>query len=144
MLIGGKSADQNVLYVLDALRRIKREGDGTNSVAIFRCDSEKNYFVQVLGQRGKRLVFTESVSNEFLESEHALNSAQMAQLITLGWNPPRGENRPNYFHWWTATDDADLLQIARNLMLTCTRVYGFRLDRALEIDVWLSTGYTRV
>jgi hypothetical protein len=30
-----------------------------------------------LGQRGKRLVFTETVSNEFVNPGHELNSAQM-------------------------------------------------------------------
>jgi hypothetical protein len=144
MIIGGKSADQNVLYVLDALRRIKREGDGTNSYAVFVCDKAKNYYVQALGQRGKRLVFTETVSNEFVNPGHELNSAQMAQLTTLGWNPPEGGRRPNYYRWWSAADDADLQSIARTLMITCTRVYGFRLDSTLEIEIELSTGYNSV
>jgi len=76
MFIGGKSADQNVLYILNALRRITHQGDGTNSYAIFTCDREKHYYVQVLGQRGRRIVWTESVSNKFLKPAHALDSDQ--------------------------------------------------------------------
>jgi hypothetical protein len=53
MFKGGKSADQNVLMVLAALRRIQREGDGSNSFAIFHSDKEKNYYIQFLGQCGE-------------------------------------------------------------------------------------------
>jgi hypothetical protein len=42
MLVGGKSADQNVLHVLNSLRRIQREGDGSPSFAIFFVGTETN------------------------------------------------------------------------------------------------------
>ncbi len=97
MLIGGKSADQNVLHVLHSLLRILREGDGSNSVAVFSTGPEQQYYVQVLGRRGEKDIFVECVSNEFLAPEYALDSEQIDRILELGWNRPEGRNHPNFW-----------------------------------------------
>ncbi len=96
MLIGGKSADQNVLYVLHSLRRIQREGDGSNSFAIFSTGWEPCYYIQVLGRRGEKKIFVDFVSSEYLQPEFALDSEKIARLLALGWNKPEGSKRPNF------------------------------------------------
>lgn len=141
MFIGGKSADQNGLRVLTALRRVLREGDGSNSFAVFTADPEINYFVQVLGRRNRKDLFAESVSNRYLQPEYTLDSGQIQRLRNLGWNEPNGAEHPNFWRWWTAASDADLQRIARHLMRTLIEVYGFRLDRSLDVQLELSTGY---
>ncbi len=141
MLIGGKSADQNVLYVLNSLRRIQREGDGSNSVALFSTGPEQQYYVQVLERRGEKDILVECVSNEFLAPEFALDSEQIARILALGWNRPDRRNHPNFWLRLSARADSDLQAIARHVMQTFVQVYGFRLDRSLEIDLHLSTGY---
>jgi hypothetical protein len=141
MLIGGKSADQNILYVLHSLRRIQREGDGSDSVAVFSTGPEQHYYIQVLGRRREKKVFVDSVSNHYLKLEFALNSEQISRLLALGWNQPDGTKRPNFWRWMDARTDIDLQVIARLVMQTFVQVYGFRLDRSLEIELHLSTGY---
>ena len=141
MFKGGKSADQNVLMVLAALRRIQREGDGSNSFAIFHSDEEKNYYIQFLGQCGEPNLYGDCVSNRNLHPEFALDSDQICRLRTLGWNPPEGDNRPNFYRWWKAVNDEDLKVIARHVMRTFVEVYGFRLYQSLDVDLELSTGY---
>jgi|GEM_PF-1628881 len=141
MLVGGKSADQNVLHVLHSLRRIQREGDGSDSVAIFSTGPEPYYYIQVLGRRGEEKIFVDSVSNHYLKPEFALNSEKISRLLDMGWNQPHGTKRPNFWLWCSASSDSDLQHIARLIMQTFVRVYGFRLDRSLEIDLYLSTGW---
>ncbi len=141
MLIGGKSADQNVLYVLHSLRRIRQEGDGSDSIAIFSTGPEAHYYIQVLDRRGEKKIFVDSVSNRFLQREFALNSEHILRLLNLGWNQPEGTKRPNFWRWMEARTDIDLRVIARLVMQTFVQVYGFRLDRTLEVRLELSTGY---
>ncbi len=141
MLIGGKSADQNVLHVLHSLRRIQREGDGSNSFAVFSTGPEPHYYIQVLGRRGENKIFVDCVSNEYLQPEFALNSERISRLLDLGWNKPEGTKRPNFWRWMKAKKETDLQMIARLIMGTFVQVYGFRLDRSLEINLQLSTGY---
>ncbi len=83
MLVGGKSADQNVLHVLHCLRRIQREGDGSNSVAIFSTGPEAHYYVQVLGRCREKKIFLDCVSNEYLQPEFALNSEKISRFLDL-------------------------------------------------------------
>ncbi len=141
MLIGGKSADQNVLYVLHSLRRIQREGDGSDSVVVFSNGPGLQYYIQVLGRRGEKNIFVDCVSNHYLKPEFALSFEQVSRLLDLGWNHPEGAKRPNFWQWMEAKTETDLQVIARLVMQTFVQVYGFRLDRSLEIDLYLSTGY---
>jgi hypothetical protein len=108
MLIGGKSADQNVLHVLHSLRRIQREGDGSDSIAVFSIGPEQHYYIQVLGRCWEKKIFVDCVSNEYLEPEFALNSEQISRLLALGWNQPEGTKRPNFWRWMEARTDIDL------------------------------------
>ncbi len=140
MLIGRKSANQNVLYVLHSLRRIQREGDGSDSYAVFSTGPEQHYYTQVLGRRGEKKIFVDCVSNHYLEPESALDSDQIARLMALGWNQPDGNRRPNFWRLMEARTDGDLQMIALYVMQTFVHVYGFRLDRCLDIRLELSTG----
>jgi hypothetical protein len=141
MLIGGKSADQNVLHVLHSLRQIQREGDGSNSFAVFSVGPEPHYYIQALGRRREKKIFVDCVSNEYLQPEFVLNAEQISLLLDLRWNQPEGNKRPNFWRWMEARTDVDLQLIARQVMQAIVQVYGFRLDRSLEIDLHLSTGY---
>lgn len=55
------------------------------------------------------LVLAEVSGNEFLEESLALDAGQHETLQALGWSPPDGEHRPN---WWCEVphDQVDLLR----------------------------------
>ena len=94
-----------------------------------------------MGRRGEKKILVESVSNRYLEPEYALNSEKISRLLDMGWNQPEGTKRPNFWRLMEARTDIDLQVIARHVMQTFVQVYGFRLDRTLDVRLELSTGY---
>jgi hypothetical protein len=142
MFVGGKSADKNILDIVNAIRRIQAEGDGEeDSFAIFALADDRNYFVQALGRKDDKTMLAEAVSNNFLEPEFALSEEQTAQLLEMGWNPPEGKDSPRCNFWREPKlfTDANRQELARFLLRTLTEVYGYRPGDPLDVTLQLFT-----
>jgi hypothetical protein len=133
--IGGKSADQNVLIVADSLRQLKSYKQTPHSYAIFRACDECNYYVQALRRVGVKKILLEGVSNVFLCEKDQLSQSQINALLNLGWNEMDVEEKPNYWRTWSVHNDSDIQDIARFLMETLVKVYGFTLNKRLDVTL---------
>jgi len=122
--------------IVSALRRLTEEG-GSDNFVIFVADAAKNYFVQFLSYRGNTTIYGEAVSNRFLSSPFLLSAEQDAWLARLGWNPPAGEQPPNFHRYWRVADDRDRQVVAEAALATLKIVYGWRGDRPLEVELYL-------
>jgi hypothetical protein len=121
--------------IKEMLRRIQREGGNSNFVT-FVADAEKNYFIQFASEAGATRLYGEAVSNEFLEPQYALNTNQMAHLLSLGWAPPAG-GYVNYNYEWHTTTNEDRRRIAKKVVQTFIEVYGVTPDETMDVNLVL-------
>lgn len=131
---GGHEAARD--QIASALRRLTEEG-GTDNFVVFVAvktgGKSANYYVQFAAPCGSAVMYGEAVSNYYLEPPFTLSKRQKAQLVRLGWNPPRGEKPPNYYRYWQALNDRDRREIATVTIETLRSVYGWRGDTPLEV-----------
>ena len=124
--------DAQLTRIVTALRRITEEG-GDGNFVIF---DTKNYYIQFVGSRGHPVLYGEVVSNECLEPAFRLDKSQIAQLLSMGWNPPPSGSF-NFRREWEAVNDSERLLIAREVMRALVEVYGFSHDQELIINLVL-------
>lgn len=109
-----------------ALTKLVEQSAVEESVIVLG-DPEANYYTQCFAEEGA--FWCEAVSNEWLDSAHALTSEQTSRLASLGWNPP-GSDLPN---WWCVRDH--VLDVCALFVRTLSEVYGVALDAPFRIDL---------
>lgn len=134
----------NLITIVESLRRIQEEGDESNYVHFtVSAGAERYYYIQLAGERGQTSLYAEAVGNENLEPNSALNEKQIWRLQSMGWNPPPpGDFVGNFYRKWEASDDNDRLVTAKKIMRTFIEVYGVVPDEPLEVDLYLGEGQT--
>ena len=122
--------EQNLKNIMQALRLIQDDG-GNSNFAIFTADSDKNYYIQFVGELGEDSLFGEAVSNEFLERPYQLTATQENQLRALGWQDGEG----NFYQEWFANSDEDRQEIAQIVLHTFIDVYQLAPKQLIETVV---------
>lgn len=97
---------------------------------IVNADPARQYYAQFAAEGAA--YWCEVVSNEFLEPASALNSAQLSQLESFGWNPPAG-SIPN---WWFAPETTSAAEVALFVLRTLRDVYGVSLQSPFELEAF--------
>lgn len=105
-------------------------GDQGVAHLIVNADPARNYYAQFATEGD--MYWCEVVANEFLEPAHALSSAQLSQLASLGWGPPAG-SIPN---WWFVPDTASTADVAILVIRTLRDVYGVSLGNPFELQAF--------
>jgi hypothetical protein len=126
--------DDIVAKISDMLRRIQEKG-GQGNLVIFIANAEKNYYIQIIGNKDDPTLFAEAVSNSFLETKHRLDSRQLELLGKLGWSPPG--TTPNFHREWRARVKQDRLVIADEIIKTFIEVYDWKLEQGIESEISL-------
>ena len=116
------------------LRCIQEDG-GEGNIVIFIADADKNYYIQIMANKGEERLLAESVSNEFLKDKFKLKTGQIQKLFELGWKRPGPT--PNFYREWRVTDDQSRFTIARVLIDTFAEGYGWTPDQGMETELTL-------
>ncbi len=126
--------DDKLTSIVTALHRIQAE-DGQETLCVFTANIKKNYYVQLVAERGQTTVHGEAVSNKFLAPEYALTANQMAKLQALAWNRPGAETdqTPNFYRHWEITNEAEQLAVAKIILRTLEEVYGLSANQPLTV-----------
>lgn len=98
-------------------------------VQVGRHGRDDEVYVQISSD-GPDELFAEAVSNTFLEGASRLTDAEMQRLRHLGWSPPTGDDEPN---WYRTFDASDAAATAELVLRTLRDAYG----ADPEADVWL-------
>lgn len=115
-----------------ALGRSFENGDPGDSITFTAGDS----YVQVLVNPESRVVYGEASNTEGWENGPPLTQEQHRQLTALGWSQPfRPFQVPNYARLWIVGPRCSLDDVARDLAVTLSSVYGVQPTARLEIEV---------
>lgn len=120
--------------IIEMLRCIQEDG-GEGNIVIFITDIDKNYYIQVMGNKGEDRLLAESVSNKFLDGKYKLKTGQIQKLEELGWKSPGPS--PNFYREWTATDDDSRLKIAQVMIEAFVEGYGWNPKEGLQTNLTL-------
>lgn len=121
--------------ILDALQRLYLEG-GDNNYAIFTANLQKNYYIQLTGQKQASSFTAEAVSNRYLAPEFKLSAYQKDQLVSLGWRNNAAIS-PNFYQEFAVHSTDDFETIASQILETFTTVYGLQPDQPLIVNIVL-------
>lgn len=127
--------------IAEIARALRQQTVECRDFLILEAAGSNNYFVQFPSPSEKRLppgelpleLFSEAVSNEFLEPPNRLSVNQEGRLRTLGWSDP-GPVRfsagwtisPNWWRIFPLGSDDRFQEIAATVHATLVEVYGHR------------------
>ncbi len=125
----------HVTNIYEAILRLHNEG-GMGNFVTFIADEEKNYYVQVTGEKEGDTLYTEAVSNNSLSPAFRLNESKINLLKSIGWLEPKyGEG--NFYKDWSIRRDEDRRKVAEFLFRTLEEVYELSTNDELAMDIAL-------
>lgn len=125
----------HVKNIYEAILRLHNEG-GMGNFVTFIADEEKNYYVQVTGEKEGDTLYTEAVSNNSLSPSFQLNESKINILKSIGWLEPKG-GEGNFYKDWSISRDEDRRKVAEFLFKTLEDVYGLSANDELAADLAL-------
>lgn len=78
-------------------------------------------------------LYGEAVADRFLEPDWHVGEDGALRLESLGWLPPTGERRPNWYREFSLRSDMDLDSVAQ--LVVETFVEGFRIEEYFAFDM---------
>ncbi len=121
--------------IYQTVLKIQTDG-GLNNFATFIANDEKNYYVQISGEREGNSIYAEAVSNQFLKPKDQLNQSQIHLLTEMGWNQPKGDS-VNFYKNWPIDSSNDSEDLTKFLYQTLSRVFGMSSFDQLAVNVSL-------
>lgn len=121
--------------IYQSIQGLNHKG-GAGNFAIFIADNDKNYYVQVVGEKGGTDLYTEAVSNNSISKDFKLSDSQIGQLKSMGWLDSKN-GKGNYYQNWSISSDSDRMKVANFLLQTLTDIYSLSANEKLETNVVL-------
>lgn len=129
------------LNITEALRQITQEG-GTNNFVLILADLEKNYYAQLISERGSSDVCIELSSNEYIETGFELTEKQIKEINAMGWDTSENalgwnsDNSGNFTKMCkNVTSEPVRIKIADEILSALTEVYNISDHRLLSFTV---------
>jgi hypothetical protein len=120
--------------IYEALIRLHNEG-GTGNFVVFTAHDEKNYYVQVAGEKEGDSLFVEAVGNKSLTTQFRLNEIKINHLMQLGWTGS-GEDE-NFNKTISINSDVDRRNVAEFLYKSLHEVYGLSVTDEMTVNLSL-------
>ncbi|MBK8396691.1 MAG: hypothetical protein IPL26_15835 [Leptospiraceae bacterium] len=121
--------------IFQTILQMHTEG-GFKNFATFISNDEKNYYVQITGEKEGDSIYAEAVSNQSLKSPNQLNTNQINLLLRMGWLEPKG-GEGNFYRTWSIAWDEDRKVVAEFLLQTLREVYGLFEGDELIVEIAL-------
>lgn len=108
--MGEQTLQQCEAQLAQNLARLIAEGDSSSFLVV----EAGPVYIQFAVGRGKKEVYCEAVSNQFLPADLRLSDDQVAQLRRLGFQEPGAS--PNFSRTFSLAEEAEIHELAH---LTC-------------------------
>lgn len=127
--------EDHATTIYQTLLRVYNEG-GPDSFAVFIADEEKNYYIQVAGEKEGDSLYAEAVSNAFLSPNFQIDDAKVKQLQEMGWDIPT-TNEENFSKTWSINSDTDRRNVSNFLLKTLNQTYNLSANKTLTVNLSL-------
>jgi hypothetical protein len=120
-------------YVKNAILHVQNHGGENN---ILRIEMPKDYYMQMICEKGSKEILIEAVSNNFLNEFNKLDATSVNYLVNLGWEAPKDKNE-NFKIETTISNNNELKMIVDLIIESACNAYGVEniTQKRIEIEL---------